>query len=830
MVATTRSRKTITGRPLITTPVMGLPDMNPIIQNGLMQPIIGAPLPTPLFELPLTQSLIPTAWGSGASNSYSYSRATVAYVQDHEGVQLQVLANEARIWGARRVRNTVTNSQVLNVTWSTGAYTVTPNNVIAPDGSLTADTFTDTSGLTNAFISTSHYQNLNANINETWAYSTHIKPTVDGNFTCYFGLTTSLGGRLDNFNTTNGVVTYTGTNPLTRVVPAANGFYRILATVTLTGGAAFPGIVIGGLPANWSGAVWGGQVEHVTGQSARTPAEYVSTGVLSSPWQGANVDGVQYMDTVRLHTQNFIDNSTLMVGWSTANVAANVDGAIQGPVVDGVRLNAAFTAQTAGVGQHYTSKESINKRVAAPLAMTAKLRAKAGLCNEVFLVIRGSSGASTGQVSWILSTGAVNSPPAGVFTNLSQSAVSLGDGWWEFTFNFTTDDGPQVAFRLLHGDGAGGNNFNGVAGVGFYFAGCHLFENTQSMLPTYIATTGTIDPGTDTGVKAAIPATTNYGFFRDLITPVTQLIANTASLRNWTATWVAGATMGRAFGQVGIDGIPSTCTRLTGGAVAATNYIEQTLAAVASDRTFSCYIRRVTGTGPVRLYQGGIAGTSTDWASSLVAGRWVRCYINANVDVTALGFGVQVDTNGDIVDVDFAQFEANPGGANTPIGTSFIPTGGGVRNADSLAYSTAGNIININGGAYVEATSPLGPMNNISSLIQSTNNEVVCANAFGGQCIVRDSGGVTVSTGGAGVTANTTRKYATKWQFGGNKSAVASGSNVLGTNAFSGSQGVGASLQIGISAAGSLSWVGCLRNIRIFAQPLTDAQLRTLVA
>ena len=43
--------------------------------------------------------------------------------------------------------------------------------------------------------------------------------------------------------------------------------------------------------------IWGIQFEDVTGQSIQTPAEYVSTNVLSSPYHGANVDWVKYFDT-----------------------------------------------------------------------------------------------------------------------------------------------------------------------------------------------------------------------------------------------------------------------------------------------------------------------------------------------------------------------------------------------------------------------------------------------------------------------------------------------------------------------------------------------------
>ena len=53
----------------------------------------------------------------------------------------------------------------------------------------------------------------------------------------------------------------------------------------------------GTLTSTVSGVCTSGQLENVTNQSVQTPGEYVSTGVLSYPYQGAGVDGVQYFAT-----------------------------------------------------------------------------------------------------------------------------------------------------------------------------------------------------------------------------------------------------------------------------------------------------------------------------------------------------------------------------------------------------------------------------------------------------------------------------------------------------------------------------------------------------
>ena len=41
------------------------------------------------------------------------------------------------------------------------------------------------------------------------------------------------------------------------------------------------------------------QTEDTTGQDDKTPAEFVSKGVLSSPWHGAGADGVKYFSTYK---------------------------------------------------------------------------------------------------------------------------------------------------------------------------------------------------------------------------------------------------------------------------------------------------------------------------------------------------------------------------------------------------------------------------------------------------------------------------------------------------------------------------------------------------
>ena len=177
-----------------------------------------------------------------------------------------------------------------------------------------------------------------------------------------------------------------------------------------------------------------------------------------------------------------------------------------------------------------------------------------------------------------------------------------------------------------------------------------------------------------------IPAATNTGYLAEGAR--TQILP-TADIRDMTtAAWTLGATMTRARTSVGADGAANSATRLTGGAVAATNTCYTTITAAASSRTYSALVKRVTGTGPVRIVQ---TGTETDISSQLATTGYALVQLTASVLNVAIGF--KMDTNGDAIDVDFNQFEAGAF-ASSRIAAAVT------RAADVLTY-TGGDIANL---------------------------------------------------------------------------------------------------------------------------------------
>lgn len=270
-------------------------------------------------------------------------------------------------------------------------------------------------------------------------------------------------------------------------------------------------------------------------------------------------------------------------------------------------------------------------------------------------------------------------------------ATQVSAGVWDCSGIITAATGTTLAIGFANGfgnytyaNGGSTNTFNitriqleDITGQSVQTAGEYVSVGVESA-PAYHGSM--VD-----GVKC-FPTDLSGNPLTGMTTPLlelaaTQLIAATADIRDMTtASWTLGATMTRARTSVGWDGGSNLATRLTGGAVAATNTITYTLVAAASSRTYSVGIKRITGTGPVRLTQDNFA-TSTDISSQLTTTGYTLVQLNQS-QLNAV-FGIKIDTNGDAIDVDMNQFEAGA------FATSRILTGGATRNADQFYYTDA---------------------------------------------------------------------------------------------------------------------------------------------
>lgn len=218
----------------------------------------------PSFELNLMGGSIIPARGSV---SPTFTRATVAFVEDWESLLKSCLSGEARFRGMRRVRNLCP----------------TPSTSIAVSGNKTI-----TVGV------------------GTFVFSMGAEATG----TC--------------------LITFTGTATGSTGTLTANATKRTATTLTITGG----GTIIATCTVAAAADV---QFEEVTGQSNTNPSEYVSVGVLSSPYHGANVDGVKYFTT-----QN---GNTVAANVVTEAVGAALTNMPRGFYREGARTNRALHSQ-----------------------------------------------------------------------------------------------------------------------------------------------------------------------------------------------------------------------------------------------------------------------------------------------------------------------------------------------------------------------------------------------------------------------------------------------------------------------------------------------------
>ena len=296
----------------------------------------------------------------------------------------------------------------------------------------------------------------------------------------------------------------------------------------------------------------------------------------------------------------------------------------------------------------------------------------------------------------------------------------------------------------------------------------------------------------------------------------TQLVTPTASIRDMTNAAWAKVTMTTAFTSTGIGGVVNSCTRLT--ATGATSTILQTLVAAASTRTYSCWIKRITGTGTINLAQGA---TTLDVTALINSATFTLVQLPSSTLNSA--FGIQIITSGDALDVDFNQFEA--GG----FATSPMDAAGAARNADVLTYPTAGWFNAAAGTLFVQALSEHtgAATDNIVSISDGTSNERIyldrtAANALRG--VIQD-GGVTqavLSSGTAtnGVAFKSAIAYALNdVAFSGNGAAVATDAAATLPTVTT------------LEIAGAISiWAGPITGIRYWSTRLPDATLETLTA
>ena len=282
---------------------------------------------------------------------------------------------------------------------------------------------------------------------------------------------------------------------------------------------------------------------------------------------------------------------------------------------------------------------------------------------------------------------------------------------------------------------------------------------------------------------------------------------------SWTKT-----TLTVAKTSTGIDGVGSSCTRCT--AAGANSTATQAITLVSAAKTFSVWIKRVTGTGVVQISLDNFA-TNTDVTALINSSTFTLVQMTQTLANPTVG--IRLVTSTDAIDVDVAQLEDTASFASTPIPTTTIAV---TRNADVLNYVLAGNADATVGGAYAEVSTlwSTGPTT-AGAIMFGTSEGPLRAQAaadtqtlaFDGTTVVSKSGLTAMSTG--------VRKRASSWGSGisitGDGVAVTAGS-------FDGSF---QTTSIGIGCGATVAqWFGTVKNARLWTRQISDAALVSITA
>lgn len=168
-----------------------------------------------------------------------------------------------------------------------------------------------------------------------------------------------------------------------------------------------------------------------------------------------------------------------------------------------------------------------------------------------------------------------------------------------------------------------------------------------------------------------------FGFGSYQIQPAaTNFLIWSRNLSN--AAWVKN-NLTAAQTSYGVDGVANSATRLVCTSTATSSYVCQILTSPAATRTLSMYVKRVIGTGGIRISRDGGPGY-TDITSLLTTTGYTRVSCTSSqLNPTIL---IQMLTVGDEIDVDMVQDEEGASATNVII-TNATPVSRSIKRIEN---------------------------------------------------------------------------------------------------------------------------------------------------
>ena len=258
--------------------------------------------------LPLKSTIVP----SKGTSTPTFTRATAAWSFDNEGkLNLNIPSGCARFKGGRLVRNRIggTSEDFSSGTWLKKDTTITSDVVTAPDGSSGMDKLIANSNNTTHYL---YKSSITVSGGDIYTVSVYVKAQEFSLFQLTFSGGNVAGDPRINFDLSTGQISAISAGITGTILYIYDNIYRVSCTVTCASTTLIPlfcliNTATASRTPSFSGddvsglCLWGIQGENVSGRSDQTPSEYVSVGVLSSPYHGAGTaagaDGCKWFPT-----------------------------------------------------------------------------------------------------------------------------------------------------------------------------------------------------------------------------------------------------------------------------------------------------------------------------------------------------------------------------------------------------------------------------------------------------------------------------------------------------------------------------------------------------
>ena len=386
-------------------------------------------------------------------------------------------------------QNLITDSQVLNgAAWLlTNNSVVTANTTTAPDGTLTADTFSATGSSTTTGTPTQVYKMVDGVTGLTYTASIYAKANTS-NFVYireYFSHNTE---DVTWFNLSTGALGTTSANHTASIVSVGSGWYRCVITTTVdTTRNQSLGFGVSTANSNYnittssSIYLWGAQLEQrnaVTAYTATTTqaiTNYVPQLLTAGGGQPRFDHNPTTSESLGLLIEeqrtniNTYSEAPATAGWSLSPASA-VNNTIVSPA--GTLTGASLTENGSLAYQRMNRAFTI----LAGTTHTVTVYAKKGLRDWIVL----DSGPSA---YYNLNTGTVGTVGAGA----TASMTSVGNGWYRCSYTYTESTTTLAVYIGGSSNGSDGGYYTGVAGYqAFYFWGCQV--EAASFATSYIPT------------------------------------------------------------------------------------------------------------------------------------------------------------------------------------------------------------------------------------------------------------------------------------------------------------------------------------------------------